>query len=66
MQCGCPNCGTFMVQAMRGTESRCVCPNCLYECNDCMGSRFAVMIKKGEKLPDEIAERFENQTDDSE
>ncbi|MHB1315884.1 MAG: hypothetical protein ACYCX2_10430 [Christensenellales bacterium] len=59
MQCGCPHCGALMAQTMRGTESRCICPNCLHECIDCLGTRFSVTVKKGQQLPDELLSRFE-------
>jgi len=55
MQCGCPTCATLMAQVARGMDSRCICPNCGHECRDCMGGeRFKVMIKKGEKIPEQI------------
>lgn len=38
MRCGCPECGTYMVQREQGLMSGCVCPACFYACRDCMGS----------------------------
>ena len=58
MQCGCPHCGTLMVQTMRGIQSRCICPNCQHECIDCLGTRFTVKIEKGEGIPDELLSRL--------
>ncbi len=45
MRCGCPNCGTYMIQAERGLGSGCVCPACGNICKDCMGSTQGPMTK---------------------
>ncbi len=39
MRCGCPNCGAFMVQA---EEAVCVCPDCGYRCDACLGTGTAL------------------------
>lgn len=38
MRCGCPVCGTYMVQSEHGLESGCLCPNCANRCTACMGT----------------------------
>ena len=38
MRCGCPDCGTYMVQREQGLKSGCVCPACFFACADCMGT----------------------------
>ena len=41
MRCGCPECGTYMIQA-EGTLFGCVCPDCLFRCRMCMGTNTVV------------------------
>lgn len=41
MRCGCPECGTYMIQS-EGSELGCVCPNCLYRCKACLGTNTVV------------------------
>ncbi len=38
MRCACRLCGTYMVQVEHGLDSGCKCPECGFECRDCMGS----------------------------
>ena len=38
MRCGCPQCGTYMIQSEHGLESGCVCPACFNRCSACMGT----------------------------
>ncbi len=38
MRCGCPQCGTYMVQQEHGLSSGCICPSCLFTCHACMGT----------------------------
>lgn len=40
MRCGCPNCEAFMIQAEDG--SVCVCPDCDYRCDACLGTNTVV------------------------
>ena len=35
MRCGCPICGTYMIQSERGLDSGCVCPACGNMCCAC-------------------------------
>ena len=41
MRCGCPQCGTYMIQS-EGIDFGCVCPQCLYRCRACMGTNTVV------------------------
>ncbi len=41
MRCGCPECGTYMIQS-EGDGFGCVCPDCLYRCRACMGTNTVV------------------------
>ena len=41
MRCGCPQCGTYMIQS-EGIDFGCVCPKCLYRCRACMGTNTVV------------------------
>ena len=41
MRCGCPHCGAFMVN-MGEDQSVCVCPDCGYRCNACLGTGTAI------------------------
>ena len=38
MRCSCRVCGTYMIQREHGLQSGCKCPDCGFECKDCMGS----------------------------
>ena len=49
MRCGCPECGAYMVQQEKGTQSVCVCPNCFFTCDACMGR--GVLMQKGGRAP---------------
>ncbi|MDR1620020.1 MAG: hypothetical protein LBS18_05100 [Clostridiales bacterium] len=46
MRCGCPQCETYMAQQERGVKSKCVCPNCRFSCDACMGTDAAPMSKE--------------------
>ena len=41
MRCGCPECGTYMIQS-EGLRIACVCPECLFRCSACMGTNTVV------------------------
>lgn len=60
MQCGCPVCGTFMGQVERGTDSRCVCPNCGFACDACLGTA-SVMPKGHYAMPASFAAELERE-----
>jgi len=48
MRCGCPQCGTYMIQEEKGLQSACVCPACAFRCGACMGTEQTPMS------PDEL------------
>ena len=37
MRCGCPHCEAFMIQS-ETEKLTCVCPECGYRCNACLGT----------------------------
>ena len=41
MRCSCKECGTYMIQA-ESDHLGCVCPDCGYRCNDCLGTDTVV------------------------
>ena len=51
MRCGCPHCQTFMVQ-LDHDASVCVCPQCHYRCNACLGTGTALTRDALQKLKD--------------
>jgi len=46
MRCGCPSCGIYMIQSEKGLQSGCICPNCMYTCNACMGTNPPLNAKE--------------------
>lgn len=65
MRCSCKECGTYMVQA-DSDKLGCVCPDCGYRCDDCLGTNTVVsrdMIKNlmfdPRFLPENIAANFQ-------
>lgn len=64
MRCSCKECGTYMVQA-ESDHLGCVCPDCGYRCNDCLGTNTVVSREMLRTLafdprfqPDNIAANF--------
>ena len=49
MRCGCPQCGTYMIQS-ESLDLGCVCPECLYRCRACMGTNTVVSRENLHKL----------------
>ncbi len=47
MRCGCPECGTYMIQCEHGLSSGCLCPNCSFYCNACMGTEQLPLDAQG-------------------
>lgn len=47
MRCGCPHCEAFMIQSENKT---CVCPECGYRCNACLGTGTVVTKEQLEAL----------------
>ena len=43
MRCGCPQCGTYMIQS-DGITMGCICPDpdCGYRCTDCLGTKTLI------------------------
>ena len=71
MRCSCKECGTYMIQA-ESDHLGCVCPDCGYRCNDCLGTNTVVSREALSALafdprfqPDALASSFsENEDDD--
>ena len=64
MRCSCKECGTYMVQA-ESDHLGCVCPDCGYRCNDCLGTNTVVSKERLRDLafdprfmPENIAANF--------
>lgn len=64
MRCSCKECGTYMVQA-DSDKLGCVCPDCGYRCNDCLGTNTVVSREMLKNLafdprfqPENIAANF--------
>lgn len=55
MRCGCPHCGTFMIQEEEN-QKVCVCPDCGYRCNACLGT--GTVISREEILKNRDTEWF--------
>ncbi len=49
MRCGCPECGTYMIQS-EGMTLGCVCPNCGTRCTDCLGTNTVISRETLEQL----------------
>ena len=70
MRCSCKECGTYMVQA-ESDHLGCVCPDCGYRCNDCLGTNTVVSKEALQALafdprfsPETLASSFEDREDD--
>ena len=51
MRCGCPHCEAYMIQSE--TEyMACVCPDCGYRCNACLGTNTVITREMLSKLKD--------------
>lgn len=48
MRCGCPHCEAFMVQSETEFQA-CVCPDCGYRCNACLGTGTVISREDLEK-----------------
>ena len=65
MRCSCKECGTYMVQA-ESDHLGCICPDCGYRCNDCLGTNTVVSREALRSLafdprfsPEALASSFE-------
>ena len=70
MRCSCKVCDTYMIQA-ESDRLGCVCPECGYRCNDCLGtdtvvprSRLSELEKDPRFSPENLAALFEQPEDD--
>jgi len=65
MRCGCPHCDTFMIQEEL-SRSACVCPNCGYRCDACLGTGTALSREDLLRLKttDWFTPNFQAATDD--
>ena len=41
MRCGCPHCEAYMIQS-ETEHMACVCPECGYRCNACLGTNTVI------------------------
>lgn len=41
MRCGCPHCEAYMIQSETEHQA-CVCPECGYRCNACLGTNTVI------------------------
>ena len=60
MRCGCPQCGAYMIQA-DDLELGCICPDCLYRCQACLGTKSVISreeLQKRKKDPSFDARSF--------
>ena len=67
MRCSCKECGTYMIQA-ESDHLGCVCPDCGYRCNDCLGTDTVVSRERLKDLafdprfdPANLAASFEQE-----
>ena len=70
MRCSCKECGTYMIQA-ESDHLGCVCPDCGYRCNDCLGTNTVISRESLRSLafdprfqPGALAESFQKQNDE--
>lgn len=60
MRCGCPQCETYMIQSDTGNAA-CICPDCGYRCNACMGTNTVISREQLLQQSAELAARFDAQ-----
>ena len=70
MRCSCKECGVYMVQA-ESDHLGCVCPDCGYRCNDCLGTDTVVSRDSLRALafdprfqPENLARSFQSEEDE--
>ena len=70
MRCSCKECGTYMIQA-ESDRLGCVCPDCGYRCNDCLGTDTVVSRDRIRELasdprfdPESLAASFTKDDDE--
>ncbi len=66
MRCGCPHCQTFMIQEEEPRQA-CVCPECGYRCNACLGTGTAITREELNRLRNTewFAPSFDGAADDA-
>ncbi len=72
MRCSCKVCDTYMIQA-ESDRLGCVCPDCGYRCNDCLGTDTVVPRNRLSELeqdprfsPENLAALFDRPDEQSE
>lgn len=53
MRCGCPVCGGFMTQS-EGFNISCICAECGYKCNACLGTNTVISKDDINKLKGDL------------
>ena len=51
MRCGCPHCEAYMIQSETEHQA-CVCPDCGYRCNACLGTNTVITREMLSQLKD--------------
>ena len=51
MRCGCPHCEAYMIQSETDGQA-CVCPECGYRCNACLGTNTVISREQLAALKD--------------
>lgn len=51
MRCGCPHCEAYMIQSETEHQA-CVCPECGYRCNACLGTNSIITKEQLAALKD--------------
>ncbi len=51
MRCGCPHCEAYMIQSETEGQA-CVCPDCGYRCNACLGTNSIITREQLAALKD--------------
>ena len=71
MRCSCKECGIYMNQA-ESSHLGCVCPECGYRCNDCLGTNTVVSRESLKSLafdsrffPENLAASFREDEEDA-
>ena len=64
MRCGCANCDSFMVND-DGRRMGCVCPECGYRCDACLGTNTVISrdaLESFRSIAEKIERRNNNDT----
>lgn len=65
MRCGCPHCEAYMIQS-EAEGMACVCPDCGYRCNACLGTNSIITREQLQALrqTDWFSPRFDSPSGD--